>query len=165
MDAAWGGGRRIAGDVRRLLECAARFGLEHGLSLVLADAESVCGVPHLAEAIRRAQRAWDSGRRTARTLEAEVLVYLAARRQVREAIDTVGVRPTTEAVALGVIGPGAAARLAEAFSALELTPDDAVLQEGVPALRRLGIRCAPRTPPDRCRLLVFERMALLETEK
>ncbi|MCX8182590.1 MAG: KEOPS complex subunit Cgi121 [Candidatus Methanomethyliaceae archaeon] len=61
-----------------------------GFGLQLMDADLVAGYEHLILAISMAIRAWKEDRRIARSLAMEVLLYASAKRQIKEAIESIG---------------------------------------------------------------------------
>ncbi|MEM2881032.1 MAG: KEOPS complex subunit Cgi121 [Candidatus Methanomethylicaceae archaeon] len=58
--------------------------------LQVMDADLIAGYEHLILAIDLATRAWKQNRRIARSLAMEVLLYASAKRQIKEAIETIG---------------------------------------------------------------------------
>ncbi len=55
-------------------------------NVVLIDANYVVDIDHVEFAVKKAIKAWNENRRVARTLVMEILLYVAARRQINEAI-------------------------------------------------------------------------------
>ncbi len=54
------------------------------------DADLVAGYEHLILAIKMATKAWKEGRNIAKSLTMEALLYASAKRQIKDAINTVG---------------------------------------------------------------------------
>jgi tRNA threonylcarbamoyladenosine modification (KEOPS) complex Cgi121 subunit len=61
-----------------------------GFGLQIMDADLVAGYEHLLLAMEMAIRAWKEGRNIARSLAMEALLYASAKRQIKDAISTVG---------------------------------------------------------------------------
>ncbi len=56
-------------------------------SVVFVDANYVVDREHVEFAVKKAIKAWEEGRRVAKSLEMEILLYCAGRRQISEAIE------------------------------------------------------------------------------
>ncbi len=65
-------------------------------SLQILDACLVAGEAHLITAATLAKRAWEAGENVSRTPANEVLLYASSKRQIREAIEFMGVRDNSE---------------------------------------------------------------------
>ncbi|MBC7126978.1 MAG: KEOPS complex subunit Cgi121 [Candidatus Methanosuratincola petrocarbonis] len=61
-------------------------------SLQLLDARSVAGEVHLMAAALLAKKSWEAGENVSRIPANEVLLYASSKRQIREAIEFMGVR-------------------------------------------------------------------------
>ncbi|MBC7120085.1 MAG: hypothetical protein H5T33_00670 [Candidatus Methanosuratus sp.] len=61
-------------------------------SLQIIDARFVAGGAHLFSAAILARRSWEAGENVSRIPANEVLLYASSRRQIREAIDFIGVK-------------------------------------------------------------------------
>ncbi|HEY7587795.1 MAG TPA: KEOPS complex subunit Cgi121 [Thermoplasmata archaeon] len=145
------------GVLRRARDWASPIGTE----VLLADARIVFGRDHLESAVLHAERARATGRMTSRTLPNEVLRYLAAQRQVANALRVGGLRKGTEAVAVAILGPGS---VDELIAHLGWERDDAVLAPEGKSLRVLGIsRTEERTVTGSRKVdLALEKVALLD---
>lgn len=65
-------------------------------SLQILDACLVAGEAHLITAATLAKRSWEAGENVSRTPANEVLLYASSKRQIREAIEFMGVRDQSE---------------------------------------------------------------------
>jgi tRNA threonylcarbamoyladenosine modification (KEOPS) complex Cgi121 subunit len=122
---------------------------------------AVYGAEHARAAARRAWRAHRDGRSIARDLGVEVACYAAGVDQIDEALATVGVPETGEAVVLCSVGPDAEAGLAAALERADLARDDEVLAREAAALERLGVDAEAATGGDPWPA-VLEHVALLD---
>lgn len=66
-------------------------------SLQILDARYVAGTEHLLTAALLASRSWDSGEQLTKVPANELLLYASARRQIRDAIGTMGVKEGSSA--------------------------------------------------------------------
>lgn len=80
-------------------EALARLG-DLGVSAQLMDAKGVAGLEHLETAARLAAASFASGRNLARSPATELLLYASARRQIKEAIQRLGVNSDSRSWAL-----------------------------------------------------------------
>ena len=67
------------------------------------DAKFVAGEKHLLFAILNALNAFQQSHNISESLEVEVLLYASGQRQIRKAIDLLGVKPATSEIAVAVI--------------------------------------------------------------
>ena len=148
-------------DREKLLQDAQAWAARHGCEILVADARAVFGRDHLESAVRHAIRARDAKNMAAKTLPMEILRYLAARRQVSDAIRVAGIRPDTKRIALAFVGGGKVDSFLAAFG---WSRDDDVLRAEGKSLANLGISGvqAKTVPQDRRADLALERVALLE---
>lgn len=139
--------------------------------LQVVRADHVAGWDHLSSAAWHAQRAFAEGRNHADRLDVEFVRYLAGRRQIRTALDIVGV-PDGGGAAV-VCGFGAKAEDAVRYfvEGLGLVADDDVVQAGAhddprlaTALAALGVdeKMLAATPPRLWPDLALERVAAVD---
>ena len=137
--------------------------LQRAQGFTLLRADRVYGRDHLLHAAALAQRAFDEGRARSADVQTETLLYAAGERQIGKALDFMGVREGTEAIA--VVSWGADAEgLARA---LGWTREDALLDGGPAVLDAFGIGEEERVmlPPERWGDLVLEKVALTDVLK
>jgi KEOPS complex subunit Cgi121 len=72
-----------------------KFGI---LASQLFDNNYIWGFRHIYSAVWHALKAWKNDRMISKTLSIEVLIYAAAQRQIKKAIDLLGVKKTTKDV-------------------------------------------------------------------
>ncbi|MGQ9760047.1 MAG: KEOPS complex subunit Cgi121 [Candidatus Methanomethylicaceae archaeon] len=60
------------------------------ISIQIFDADLIAGYEHITLAVHLAVRAWSENRNIARTLAMEALLYASAKRQIKDAIRTIG---------------------------------------------------------------------------
>jgi KEOPS complex subunit Cgi121 len=58
-----------------------------GCTITFLDANYIVDRSHVEFAVEKAIKAWNAGRRVARTLSMEILLYSAARRQISDAVE------------------------------------------------------------------------------
>ncbi len=145
-------------DLRALIERARAYASARGLAVQLFDAKAVASEGHLMSAALHALRARERGSGRASSLDMELLLYASGRRQIRDAIELVGVGPGTRFVAALLVGPGARGSGAGLLRALGLSHSSPRAAGGRRALVRLG---APGQDIDEA----LELVALLDVEK
>lgn len=71
------------------------------INIQLMRAEIIAGYEHILSSIRMAIRAWKNNRNIAKSLTMEVILYASATRQIKDAINKIGIsRNSKECVAL-----------------------------------------------------------------
>jgi KEOPS complex subunit Cgi121 len=142
------------------------------------DAELVATWQHLYFAVLNALLAFKTERNISKSVAMEVMLYASAQRQIRKAIQLVGVKCDSENVAVVIIGENPAsirALLSAVSKRVGKEPDDAVLEilnEKVRVIREaFGItETELETVMEKNNAahalvdLVIERMALLSTQ-
>lgn len=142
------------------------------------NAEYVVGWQHLYFAILNALTAFKNGRNISRNLTVEVILYASAQRQIRKALENLGIKPETSRMALVIIGDKVDAlksALKTILCAVNAKRDDGVLElteEKIKDIRKIfGISDLElETVMKRGELknalmdIVIERMALLATQ-
>ena len=158
------GARGVVKDRDAVLRQAQAWAAAQDSEVLLADASVVFGRDHLESAALHAERARDAKRMATRSVSMEALLYLAAQRQVADAIRIAGIKDGTEAVALILFG---AASVDDLVAMLGWARDDAVLEPDKKSLRILGLsRTAERTvAPERATELALEKPALVDLDK
>lgn len=131
----------------------------------IVRADRVVGIDHVHSAALHARRAMLEGRNHAKTLEVEFVRYLAGERQVKAALDKVGI-PDGGAQSGAVVAFGAKRRdaLQHYLHALGLDEDDAVLVASESKLVDFGITAQQlaATTPTRRLDLVLEAVAAVD---
>jgi tRNA threonylcarbamoyladenosine modification (KEOPS) complex Cgi121 subunit len=155
---------------------AARKELSECMWVQFFDAELVASWRHLYFAVLNALLAFKNGRNISKSVAMETMLYASAQRQIRKAIDFMGVKCTVADVAVVIIGENAESveKLLSAVSKrVGKKPDDAVLeisQEKTKIIREaFGVTDAEfeavLEKNDAALVdLVIERVALLSTQ-
>jgi tRNA threonylcarbamoyladenosine modification (KEOPS) complex Cgi121 subunit len=157
---------------------AARRELPKGACVQFFNAGLVASWQHLYFAVLNALLAFKNGRSISKSLAMEVMLYASAQRQIRKAIDFVGVKCAVVDVAVVIIGESAEsveALLSAVSEHIGKTPDDAVLEiskEKAERIREafgvteteLGAVLEKDNSADALVDLVIERVALLSTQ-
>ena len=148
-----------------LLERAARFSSETGLTVQLFDAASIAGEEHLRSAAMHALRAFERKANRSSSVGMEMLLYACGKRQIKDAVGLVGITDRTRNVAAVVAGEGAAGKCGMLLKALGLARlSEAEAAGGDGALVRLGIPMEG-VPKEKRRELALEQVALLDIER
>ena len=135
--------------------------------LQVVRADRVVGADHVRSAALHAHRAFAEGRAQADTLEVEFLRYLAGERQIRKALDKMGLPDGAEAgIAIG-LGEKREDAVRHFVHSLGLREDDAVIAASEEHLRGFGI--TPQqllaTTPERRIDLALEAVAAVDLLK
>lgn len=166
MDIAvcWGAvpkGARTTG----ILERAARFSSETGLTVQLFDAGAIAGEEHLRSAAMHAFRALERKSMRSSSVGMEMLLYASGKRQIKDAVGLAGIQKDTRKIAAVLAGEGAEGKsgmLLKALGLKRLTEKEAAGGEG--AIGRLGIP-TKGVPKQKLRELALEQVALLDIER
>jgi len=149
----------------------------NGVETQVLDANGIAGKDHLRFAVLNALNGRAQGTRMAESLAVEVLLYASAQRQIKNAIEALGVSQNSKNLAIIAIAKDR--RLLEGFettlpSNLGGERDESVLEEGdEPTVRRIfditddQVRALLRggvTKREALTRLVIEKMALLSTQ-
>ncbi|MCD6512558.1 MAG: hypothetical protein J7K61_03030 [Thermoplasmata archaeon] len=129
------------------------------------DASVICGKDHVIAAYNHAKRAFENGDNITKSIEMEMLLYVAAKRQINEAIKFAGAKEKGEYV---IFMYGVEQDKAEKIVAsLGLEVDNAVITPTLEKIKKFGITEKELKTVDKSRYaeLVLEKMALLDVLK
>jgi len=87
-------------DVQSILEVAKSCRDKFGVVLQVVDANCIASWRHAASAALRALRAFAEGRNVCDRVEVEIILYISGRRQIRDAIEAVGVKSDSTELAV-----------------------------------------------------------------
>jgi KEOPS complex subunit Cgi121 len=107
--------------------------------LQVVRADRVVGPDHARSAALHAHRAFREGRNQAETLEVEFLRYLAGERQIKRALEKMGLPDGAEAGVVAALGPKRQDALHHFVHSLGLREDDTLLEASLEKLRAFGI--------------------------
>jgi KEOPS complex subunit Cgi121 len=102
-------------------------------------ADRVLGAAHIDSAIQHAERAWEEGRAHAKSLDVEFMRYVAGERQIRKAIEKMGIPETCDAAVIVGLGPHGTDAAHYLHDSLGAKRDDTVLEPTMDKLRGYGI--------------------------
>ncbi len=141
------------------------------------DAEYVATSEHLFFAVLNALQAFRSQTNISKSVAVETMLYAAAKRQIKKAIDQIGVKPQSATVAAVIVGASVEQiektlkELAAAFgvvqddSVLELTPQKSRKIREVFEISEKELETATKTTAEAALVdLVVEHVALLSTQ-
>ncbi|MBU2564859.1 MAG: KEOPS complex subunit Cgi121, partial [Candidatus Thermoplasmatota archaeon] len=154
------------------LEKIKSFSEENNVEIAVLDAEKVFGKEHLLSAVEHTLRAFERKRNISNTLTTEILVYASCERQIKSAIEKMGIKDGARRVAFVVIDKtggrqhkceeGLHQKLSKSeklLSFLHLIRNDSVLENDINALKDFGVTeneiNSVHTPRD----LILERIA------
>ena len=125
------GFRNVGVEDAEVFVKAARKELPESVAVQFFDAGLVASWQHLYFAVLNALLAFKNGRNISKSVAIEAMLYASAQRQIRKAIDFIGVKCAVADVAVVVIGEDAES-VEELVSAVSKRvgkePDDAVLE-------------------------------------
>lgn len=151
--------------------------LPAGVEAQLFNADLIATWQHLFFAAINALSAFKTCRNVSKSLAVETALYASAQRQIKKAIDSVGLKPASKNAALLIVG-GDADSVVKALSTVSQQlcrlPDDSVLELTKPKVSRIRREFAvsnaelkavfsSQHPSQALADLVVERVALLST--
>lgn len=163
-------------DTEKFLE---KFSKENfGVEIQFFDARLVAGWQHVYFAVLNALTAFKNKRNISKNLAMETLLYASAQRQIRKALEKLGIKPKTTQLALAIVGEEQKAiktALNAIIRAAKAKRDDKVLElteEKIPdikenyAISDTELAAVMRKGDLKKALvdIVLERMALLATQ-
>ena len=157
------GVRGSIGSVEEVMEKVRNFEDAHSSTVQLLRADRIFGQLHLVSAVERAQRAFEQGRNRSKHLGTEILLYCAAERQIKNAIELLGITTDTEEIAIVIVGDASEEEL---LALLGFQRDDDVL-DGEKDSGAFGMTDAEVAAVGKVRVIdiILERMALSELDR
>lgn len=158
------GARGEISSVDKTLEKLKKFCDENRCEAQLFNSNMVFGEAHIQSAFEHAERAFDEGRSSAKSLSTEVLLYTSGERQISAAIKKMGIKEGLSELCIFLIGDDDPDDL---IRHLGLKRDDTLLEGDVKNLKAYGIskKEADTVPEDRVFDLVLERVAMVDLLK
>lgn len=143
------------------------FSEENNVEIAVLDAEKVFGKEHLISAVEHTLRAFERKRNISNSLTTEILVYASCERQIKSAIEKMGIKDGCRRVAIVVIdkGEGGMRKSEKLLSFLHLRRNNSVLENDVNALKDFGITENEINSAHNPKDLILERIALLDVRK
>ena len=148
-------------DVEKALKKLRRFCRD----CQIFDASIICGKRHIMGAWRHAKRAFKYGENISNSISMEVLLYVAATRQIDEAIKFAGAKNNGKYAFLFI---GKSKEEAIKFiKELGLKVDDSILLPSLPKIKKFGITEKELKSVNKSKYadLVLEKMAMLDVKK
>jgi KEOPS complex subunit Cgi121 len=151
--------------INALLEHAARFSTDTGLTVQLFDAAAIAGEEHLRSAALHALRAFERKSMRSSSVGMEMLLYASGRRQIKDAVALAGITDRTRKLAAVIAGQGVEGKCGMLLKSLGLARlSEAEAAGGEDAVARLGIP-ANGVDKQKLRELALEQVALLDIER
>ncbi len=129
------------------------------------DATVICGKEHIISAYKHAKRAFMQGKNISNSLEIEILLYVAAKRQINDAIEFAGAKNNGKYVFLFI---GKSEKETKKFiKNMELKVDNNLLKPTIKKLKKFGITEKELKTVDKSMRsdLVLEKVAMLDLIK
>jgi KEOPS complex subunit Cgi121 len=129
--------------------------------------DRVVGWDHVRHAAKLAQRAMADGRNHAKTLDVEFLRYASGERQIKQALEKMGLKDPVEGGIVVAMGPKRNDALQHFLHAVAEHANDALLVADLQHLADFGIEIQQldATTPDRRIDLVLEAVALVDVQR
>jgi len=158
------GARVTPGDPKAVMAGVQTFKEGKDVLVQLFDARWVYGAIHLESAFTHAQRAVDNNLAISSGMETEILLYAAGERQIRVALEKVGLTQETNTVAGVIMGEVGGNDL---ITHMGWERDDTLLEGDEGILDRFGISQIERDTvgEKNWQKLVLERVAMVTLEK
>jgi len=174
---ALSGFRDVRIDDAKMFVDAVRVKLPRGVEVQFFDADLVATWQHLYFAVVEALMSLRTGRNVSKSAAVEVMLYAAAKRQIRKAVEFIGVKSGLQNVAVVVLAENASSAeegLSAAAKTIEKVADESVLELSetkTPLILRefdvssieLESAGAKSSPEQALVDSVIERVALLST--
>jgi KEOPS complex subunit Cgi121 len=150
-------------SIDQMTETLRRFEASHNCTVQIFRADRIFGELHLEVAVEHAQRSFDQSRNRSKHIGIEILLYCAAERQIKNAIELLGITDETREMAIVILGEVPEKEL---LKSLGLERDDSVL-DGNKEPEAFGITLdeVNAVGDDRVIDLILERMALSELDR
>ncbi len=129
------------------------------------DASVICGKEHILAACHHAEKAFKYKKNVAKSLDMEILLYVAGKRQINEAIKFAGAKNNGKYAFLFY---GKSEEEAKKFiESLGLKIDDSLLEPSIKKIKKFGITEKELKTVSKSKYadLVLERMAMLNVLK
>ena len=165
-------------NTKVFLEKIKSFSEENNVEIAVLDAEKVFGKEHLISAVEHTLRTFERKRNISNSLTTEILVYASCERQIKSAIEKMGIKDGNKKIAVVIIGKtdGGQHKCEEEFhqnlsksekllSFLHLRRNDSVLENDINALKDFGITENEINSAHNPKDLILERIALLDVRK
>ena len=78
-------------SIEQMMENLRRFEASNNCTVQIFRADRIFGKPHLEVAVEHAQRSFEQSRNRSKHLGTEILLYCAAERQIKNAIELLGI--------------------------------------------------------------------------
>ena len=129
--------------------------------------DRVVGWDHVRHAAKLAQRAMKEGRNHAKTLDVEFLRYASGKRQIKEALQLLGIPASNDGAIVVAFGPKRMDAMQHFLHAIAENPDDTLLVADLQHLADFGVEVAAldATPAERRLDLVLEKVALVDVQR
>jgi len=160
--AIWAVAGRVEKRKDELLRIAGEFARKNATAVQLIDSENVFGEDHLRAAFEKAVRAFRSEENVSSSLATEMMLYLSGRRQIQEALESIGLNEGSKAIV--ILSEKEPDELLRRLSFME---DDSVLSPVGKDVRRMGITDTEiaTVKKDSVVELVLERVASVDVKK
>jgi len=159
------GCRGNTGNREELIERIRHFGEESKTACQIMNAEMVYGREHVLSAVEHAVRAFKNGTNSCKTLDLEILLYASGKRQIKDAIDFMGIGKSEKFVFV-CVGEGNP-KGEEFLKKLGLEIDNSVIEGDISTLEKFGISKEEMKTVDKSMYgdLILEKVAMVDLIK
>jgi KEOPS complex subunit Cgi121 len=166
-------GQMMVSNVNDCVQELNRLSDDLDLSLQVLNADMVCGKKHIDSAILHAIRAWKENTQSTHSLSMEVILYAAGERQVKIALEKMGISSGNNSVVLVLIDAKQKKKkkldkiVDQIVEKLNIIKDSSVISCSVDKLQLFGIERTEieTVSKDHLSHLVLEKIALVDIIK
>lgn len=163
------GARGEISDVDEFLNKVKNFSEENKVIIQVFDADLIYGKKHIISALEHAKRAMKQGRNTTNSIEKEILLYAAGERQLKLAIQKIGIKKGKKDIAIIFANKNRDLnKLVKKFlKEFNLKRDDKLLEGNEDTLKKFGLSKEEITTvsKDKYQDLILEKVAMVDVIK
>jgi len=161
-------------NIEKALEISQKYEKRYGVSLLLLDSSLIYGKEHMKSAVKHAIRAFQEKRNTSNSLSLEILLYASGKKQLKEAIEFMGIKKmgSCAIVCVGKTKISGSENMIprdidRLVTDLEMEHDNSVLDGNKEILYRFGITETEIKTVDKSMYqdLILERVAMVDVFK
>lgn len=141
-----------------------RFLMEYGECLVVIDAKYVLNIDVVKFAVNKAVKAWKDGRNVAKNLPLEILLYISANRQIKDAVK-IGVKEGVNDVVIVVLKEDCENKLKGIFEEKKVLRFEPEKVERLKSMYGITDEEINTVGVEKLPLLIRERIALFDIFK
>lgn len=161
-------------NIEKALDIAQQYEKRYRVAVLLLDSRLVYGEDHIKSAVNHAIRAFQEKRNTSNSLSLEILLYASGKKQLKEAIEFMGIKKKGPCAIICVGKTRISGsenmvprEIGKLVTELKLEHDNSVLDGNKEILYRFGITDAELKTVDKSMYqdLILERVAMVDVLK